>query len=247
MAKSYSWPVYPVPGIAPILFQQQAYDALNAYQSNGSNMDEEINTARFGYLTLSAFLTALKAGTEINAGAITIAKQDISGTPADGKIRVYRTAAGKEVWETPGSATDTKTVKMDAADTDDYLGQKVDGSSIMVNGSKKLYVPTATASVPGISTLRGVFNVVTATTTAVINQGYLCDTSGGAFTLTLPASPSAGDVVEWKDAAGTFHQYNLTLGRNGKKIMGLDEDMVISKRFLGGKIVYYNATQGWRI
>ena len=56
--------------------------------------------------------------------------------------------------------------------------------------------------------------------TAVAGEGYFCNTSGGAFTVTLPASPSAGDVVAIKDYANTFDTENLTLGRNGSAIGG---------------------------
>ncbi|BCV06049.1 MAG: hypothetical protein CM15mV124_410 [uncultured marine virus] len=34
--------------------------------------------------------------------------------------------------------------------------------------------------------------------TAVAGEGYFCDTSSGAFTVTLPASPSAGNLVAIK-------------------------------------------------
>ena len=50
----------------------------------------------------------------------------------------------------------------------------------------------------------------TANFTAVSGEGYFCDTSGGAFTLTLPSSPSAGDIVGFKDYSGDFSTNNLT-------------------------------------
>ena len=40
--------------------------------------------------------------------------------------------------------------------------------------------------------------------TAVTGTGYFCDTTGGAFTVTLPLSPSAGDVVGVSDYAKNF-------------------------------------------
>ena len=57
--------------------------------------------------------------------------------------------------------------------------------------------------------------------TAVSGNGYFCDTAAsGAFTLTLPASPSAGDIVGLKDYNGNFATANLTIGRNGSAING---------------------------
>ena len=40
---------------------------------------------------------------------------------------------------------------------------------------------------------------------AVSGTGYFCDTSGGAFTVTLPTSPSAGDIVALSDYTRTFN------------------------------------------
>ena len=49
--------------------------------------------------------------------------------------------------------------------------------------------------------------------TAVSGEGYFCDTAAvGAFTLTLPSSPSAGDIVGMKDYNGNFGAANLTIG-----------------------------------
>ena len=54
--------------------------------------------------------------------------------------------------------------------------------------------------------------------TAVSGVGYFCDTTSAAFTVTLPATPSAGAVVGLCDYANTFATNNLTVGRNGSNI-----------------------------
>ena len=38
-------------------------------------------------------------------------------------------------------------------------------------------------------------SIKTATFSAVSGSGYFCNTTGGAFNITLPTSPSAGDIV----------------------------------------------------
>ena len=55
--------------------------------------------------------------------------------------------------------------------------------------------------------------IKTATFTAASGEGYFCDTSGGAFTVNLPSSPSVGDIVAIKDYASSFDTENLTIGR----------------------------------
>ena len=54
----------------------------------------------------------------------------------------------------------------------------------------------------------------TANFTAVAGDRILADTSGGAFTVTLPASPAVGDEIHILDSAASFDNNNLTVGRN---------------------------------
>jgi len=83
--------------------------------------------------------------------------------------------------------------------------------------------------------------------TAVSGEGYFCDTAAsGAFTLTLPSSPSAGDIVGFKDYNGNFAVANLTIGRGGSPINGgSDNDVVINTVGASIFLVYVDATQGW--
>ena len=56
--------------------------------------------------------------------------------------------------------------------------------------------------------------------TLVSGTGYFINTTAGATTMTLPASPSVGDFVALKDYAGTFGTNKLTIDRNGSNIQG---------------------------
>ena len=85
----------------------------------------------------------------------------------------------------------------------------------------------------------------TASFTAVSGTGYFVDTSGGAVTMTLPASPSAGDIVAFKDYEGTFATNNLTIGRNGSNLDGFAGDKLIDTNNTSMSLVYVDATQGW--
>jgi len=84
--------------------------------------------------------------------------------------------------------------------------------------------------------------------TAVSGEGYFCDTNAsGSFTVTLPASPSVGDIVAVKDYANTFDTANLTIGRNGSNIGGQAKDSVISTEGIAVTLVYADATKGWLV
>ena len=87
----------------------------------------------------------------------------------------------------------------------------------------------------------------TASFTAVSGNGYFVNTTSGAITLTLPASPSAGDIVAFKDYAGTFGTNNLTVGRNGHNIQGAAADLTLTINDQAITLVYVDSTQGWLI
>ena len=59
----------------------------------------------------------------------------------------------------------------------------------------------------------------TATFTAVSGEGYFCNTSGGAFTVNLPAG-SAGAIVSLADYAATWQTNNVTVAPNGTDKIG---------------------------
>ena len=81
--------------------------------------------------------------------------------------------------------------------------------------------------------------------TAVSGEGYFCNTTSSAFTVTLPASPSVGDIVAVKDYAGTFDTNNLTVGRNSENISGSAADLTVATERAANTLVYTDGTQGW--
>ena len=87
--------------------------------------------------------------------------------------------------------------------------------------------------------------VITTNTTATASQGFFVNTSGGAVTLTLPATPTQGDEVAFVDYAGTAATNNITIGRNGENIQGSGSDLIINTNRAANTLVYADATQGW--
>jgi hypothetical protein len=83
--------------------------------------------------------------------------------------------------------------------------------------------------------------------TAVAGRGYPCNTTSAAFTVTLPASPAAGDVINIIDYAGKFQTNNLTINPNGNKFNGDTGNYILSNYRQAVQIVYIDSTQGWEI
>ena len=81
--------------------------------------------------------------------------------------------------------------------------------------------------------------------TATAGEGYFCNTTSAAFTVTLPASPSAGDIVGIKDYANTADTNNITIGRNGSNIQGTANDFLINTEGLAIILLYVDSTKGW--
>ena len=82
---------------------------------------------------------------------------------------------------------------------------------------------------------------------AVSGTGYFTDTSGSAFNVTLPSSPSAGDIVAVADYAGTFATNNLTVARNGSNIRGSAADLILYVNNQTVTLIYVDGTQGWNV
>ena len=87
--------------------------------------------------------------------------------------------------------------------------------------------------------------VKTSNFNATAGEGYFIDTSGGAVTATLPASPTLGDEVSFIDYASTADTNNITIARNGSNILAAAEDLTVSTERAGFTLVFTDSTQGW--
>ena len=115
------------------------------------------------------------------------------------------------------------------------------GQVLTTNGSGVLSFSTISAD----GTADWDTSVKTTGFTATANKGYFCNTTSSAFTVTLPATPSAGDEVIVLDYAGTFDTNALTIDPNGGKIEGGAVNFQLTGDREGARLVYIDSTQGW--
>ena len=144
-------------------------------------------------------------------------------------------------------------------DTDDsaYIGFKAAGTTT----SYTLTMPAAVATSNDqilTSTTGGVLSwvdnsggtswqaVITADpATATAGNGYFCNTTSAAFTVSLAAG-TLGDEVTIVDYAGTFDTNNLTVSPNGsEKINGVAADLTCAVERAAFTLVFTDTTQGW--
>jgi hypothetical protein len=90
-------------------------------------------------------------------------------------------------------------------------------------------------------------SIKTSAFTAVSGEGYFVNTTSGAITVTLPASPSAGAIVAIKDYANTADTNAITIARNGSNIDGGTDDVDMVTEGISIVLVYADATKGWLV
>ena len=81
----------------------------------------------------------------------------------------------------------------------------------------------------------------TANFTAAAGDRLIANTSGGAFTITLPASPTVGQQVSVVDG-GNWSSINLTIARNGSTIKSSASDLVLNVGGIMVDFIYSGST-----
>ena len=89
-------------------------------------------------------------------------------------------------------------------------------------------------------------SIKTGNFTAANGEGYFVNTTGGAVTVTLPGSPSAGNIVSVSDYAKTAATNNITIDRNGSNIDGGTVNLILNTGGQAVTLVYVDSTKGWK-
>jgi hypothetical protein len=94
--------------------------------------------------------------------------------------------------------------------------------------------------------MQQIWRSVTSAATVQPGSAILANTATTSFTLTLPASPAAGDIVSVVDAGYTFDTKPLTLGQNGSNITNNNGNLIVNTEGAGFTLIYSgDATVGW--
>ena len=123
------------------------------------------------------------------------------------------------------------------------------GSTLTLGSAGKTVTLAGCASQTGFGrtgTVNWCTTAKTAPLTVASGNGYFINTSGGAITVTLPSSPSAGDIVAFKDYGNSWSTHNVTVGRGGSKINGACFDAVLNTQSQSVTLIYVDGTKGWQ-
>jgi hypothetical protein len=166
----------------------------------------------------------------------TAAAAPTSGNLADGELAININDADMAVYAKNATGTVTRIMNNPAG----LKYPTADGTAnqaIITNGSGVLSFVDMSG---GIS-----YVVKTANYTTQSGEGVLADTSGGSFTVTLPATPAVGDQCVVADPTGDWATNNLTVGRNGSTIAGSATDLICDIGGASVQLVYDGTT--WNV
>jgi len=145
----------------------------------------------------------------------------------------------------PGNVVKTNAVQ--ASDAGNIISQS--GTTITLGASGDTINLASGASQSGFGREGSVNwqtgSIKTSTFTAASGEGYFCNTTGGIFTVNLPAG-SAGAIVSISDYTRTFATNNLTISPNGsEKIGGVAQSLPLNINGQALTLIYVDDTEGW--
>ena len=209
-------------------------------ETTNNNLNQSIEHSIAGVLTVATSgtgTTTLTTGSGPQTQANNQARQAaLRFTSSEATHTVQYPAVEKLYLLVNGSSTCTFTHRLGAS-----------GNTITLLPSKTKFVATDGTSWYELK-IDPSYIEKTSAYTAVAGDNIFADTSGAAFTITLPSSPSQGDAVSFIDAEGTFDTNNLTVEPGSEKIMAntAGDEMVVDTNNAGFTLVYQDSTFGWR-
>lgn len=172
------------------------------------------------------------------------------------------TASGNTLARTTvlASSNSGSAVNFSAGSKDVFINYPA-GKSAYLDGSNQLVI-NGTAVTATAAELNYVDGVTSAIQTQIDSKNALPILKGanytasagefviataGSITITLPASPSAGNTVTVKDGTGAAATTTFTVGRNGENIASSATDLTFDKNFAEITMTYINGTIGWSV
>lgn len=111
-----------------------------------------------------------------------------------------------------------------------------------------LYVGgTIYGTISSTSTIGTPWQIIETNYTATNRDRLFISTTATEITVTLPATPTLGDFVQFIDYAGSFAVNTATIARNNELIMGIPEDLIIDFAGAANTLIYSGSDEGWKL
>jgi hypothetical protein len=179
---------------------------------------------------------------DVNLDAAVGADSNITLTPATGisivqvadVVTITNTAPGDTYSLAAGvKAGSSVPLNLDAATGTDSVVNLTEGTGITLTQTSATEITIDAANI-GVS-------VISSNTSAVSGNIYVLTAN---LTLTLPASPAAGDSIKISNLSGVA---TCVLARNGSNIMATAADLTLDNAVASFELIYTDATNGWVI
>jgi hypothetical protein len=245
-------------GTSNLVIGTSSTEALAGNTTIPTNNNQLTNGA--GYTTNAGTVTSVSSSTTnqltVASGTSTPALSVVTGTVADAgtalatgdQIHTFVTGQGyltsNQTVTLSGDVTGSGTTAITATIADNVVGADelnvsgngTSGQVLASDGDGTFSWADAASGGGGITP-----SVISTNTTAVKDYLYVLTAS---LTLTLPASPSAGDSLK---IANFSNVASCVIGRNSSNIMALAEDLTLNDTTARITLIYTDATRGWVI
>ena len=161
-----------------------------------------------------------------------------------GSVEIAPTNVGTINNMTIGATTakNASFVDLSVTGTTSFDGSQGTAGQVLTSGGTGVTPTWATPSSGGGLSWQ---SVQTANFTATAGNAYPVNTTSAAITVTLPASPTANQLITIVDYAGTAATNNVLIAPNGNKIQGNTGTFALIINRQSVNLVYVDSTQGW--
>ncbi len=207
----------------------------------GGTLGTAAYTASSAYVTAAAVIDAAHGGTGVAnnvASTLTISGSFATTVTVTGITGVTLPTSGTlakttQATDTFGALTDIVTNNVSAT-AHGFAPKFPNNTTTFLRGDGTYAAPAASSPT---------WLLKTANYTAVAGDFIYCDTTGGAFTITLPLSPASAAAVTVASGPSCSTN-NLTIGRNSQTIRGVASNLTISDNNVTPVFIFDATTWG---
>jgi hypothetical protein len=184
-------------------------------------------------------------GAALNSMSNTLGVADVNNSVVDGQASINAT---KDAAITAFNASTNGTRLTTAESNITNLQGRTTNIEGFVSTNSAQYTTlqsTVSALQTSLSTVPSSWQITTTSMTALNNARIFVNQGG--ITITLPLNPTLGYQVQLIDQTGAAATTNWTVARNGQRIQGLAENLVVNINGARMTLVYSDSVRGWTL